>query len=308
MDIEHIMRELESTDLHCPEEALKEACGMPEELTPALLSILRTVLDDPEAVIENENYNGDAFAMLLLACYREKAAYPLVCRIARLLEADEMLGDMITETLPHVLISVFDGDLGPLRAIVEDPEADLYARGSAIVAMVGVFAHGMASREDVINCFRDWYEAGLKDEFGHLMADLALASADMRIKEFLPRIREHYKEGIVDGKYAELYEIEEEISDSIENLEEILKASSKYGLITDPVKEIKWWSAWEEADNEEDYEDWDEDGYEEDDVPVAEGYERDGDGVIKRCEVKVGRNDPCTCGSGKKFKKCCGRV
>ena len=23
--------------------------------------------------------------------------------------------------------------------------------------------------------------------------------------------------------------------------------------------------------------------------------------------VKVGRNDPCPCGSGKKFKKCCGR-
>ena len=23
-------------------------------------------------------------------------------------------------------------------------------------------------------------------------------------------------------------------------------------------------------------------------------------------EVKVGRNDPCICGSGKKYKKCCG--
>ncbi|WP_144213346.1 PBPRA1643 family SWIM/SEC-C metal-binding motif protein [Shewanella donghaensis] len=23
-------------------------------------------------------------------------------------------------------------------------------------------------------------------------------------------------------------------------------------------------------------------------------------------EVKINRNDPCTCGSGKKFKKCCG--
>ena len=22
--------------------------------------------------------------------------------------------------------------------------------------------------------------------------------------------------------------------------------------------------------------------------------------------IKVGRNEPCTCGSGKKFKKCCG--
>lgn len=27
---------------------------------------------------------------------------------------------------------------------------------------------------------------------------------------------------------------------------------------------------------------------------------------IVRAEPKVGRNDPCTCGSGKKYKKCCG--
>jgi SEC-C motif-containing protein len=36
------------------------------------------------------------------------------------------------------------------------------------------------------------------------------------------------------------------------------------------------------------------------------------DGVIesepyRRPEPKVGRNDPCPCGSGKKYKKCCGR-
>jgi preprotein translocase subunit SecA len=28
--------------------------------------------------------------------------------------------------------------------------------------------------------------------------------------------------------------------------------------------------------------------------------------TIKRSQVKVGRNDPCPCGSGKKYKKCCG--
>lgn len=26
----------------------------------------------------------------------------------------------------------------------------------------------------------------------------------------------------------------------------------------------------------------------------------------RRAEPKIGRNDPCRCGSGKKFKKCCG--
>ena len=28
---------------------------------------------------------------------------------------------------------------------------------------------------------------------------------------------------------------------------------------------------------------------------------------VRREEKKVGRNDPCPCGSGKKYKKCCGR-
>jgi uncharacterized protein len=28
----------------------------------------------------------------------------------------------------------------------------------------------------------------------------------------------------------------------------------------------------------------------------------------RRAGAKVGRNDPCPCGSGKKFKKCCGAV
>jgi len=27
-----------------------------------------------------------------------------------------------------------------------------------------------------------------------------------------------------------------------------------------------------------------------------------------RTSTKVGRNDPCPCGSGKKFKKCCGKA
>ncbi len=30
--------------------------------------------------------------------------------------------------------------------------------------------------------------------------------------------------------------------------------------------------------------------------------------TFRREEPRVGRNDPCPCGSGKKFKKCCGRA
>ncbi len=30
--------------------------------------------------------------------------------------------------------------------------------------------------------------------------------------------------------------------------------------------------------------------------------------TVRRVTPKIGRNDPCPCGSGKKFKQCCGRT
>ena len=43
--------------------------------------------------------------------------------------------------------------------------------------------------------------------------------------------------------------------------------------------------------------------------PVAggQGQGRPTQGTVKRATPKVGRNDPCPCGSGKKYKKCCGK-
>ena len=46
-------------------------------------------------------------------------------------------------------------------------------------------------------------------------------------------------------------------------------------------------------------------------VAKVTGESAGNDGTVKKQPVKkgqkVGRNDPCPCGSGKKYKKCCGR-
>ena len=34
---------------------------------------------------------------------------------------------------------------------------------------------------------------------------------------------------------------------------------------------------------------------------------KDDTGEVVRCIQKINRNAPCTCGSGKKFKHCCGK-
>jgi preprotein translocase subunit SecA len=51
-------------------------------------------------------------------------------------------------------------------------------------------------------------------------------------------------------------------------------------------------------------------------IPAGESVSSNGDGSelkldlapVRREVPKVGRNEPCPCGSGKKFKNCCGRV
>ena len=48
----------------------------------------------------------------------------------------------------------------------------------------------------------------------------------------------------------------------------------------------------------------DEAGYYDDD---EEDYDWEPQLPVKRTEPKVGRNDPCPCGSGKKYKKCHGK-
>ena len=36
-------------------------------------------------------------------------------------------------------------------------------------------------------------------------------------------------------------------------------------------------------------------------------YKEQQESTTIRKEKKIGRNDPCPCGSGKKYKKCCGK-
>ena len=43
------------------------------------------------------------------------------------------------------------------------------------------------------------------------------------------------------------------------------------------------------------------------DYIMSRGEETTGTSTVKRDAKKVGRNDPCPCGSGKKYKKCCGQ-
>lgn len=73
--------------------------------------------------------------------------------------------------------------------------------------------------------------------------------------------------------------------------------------------EYDWDDEWDdEADEDfEEYEylDDEDDDFEEEDAGFDRGQYQPPDGTIRNERAPVGRNDPCPCGSGKKYKKCC---
>jgi len=60
-----------------------------------------------------------------------------------------------------------------------------------------------------------------------------------------------------------------------------------------------------EADYLYSLEEWKEVLTEEEQIEIAKEFKRSR--IVKRDAPKVGRNDPCPCGSGKKYKNCCGK-
>lgn len=122
---------------------------------------------------------------------------------------------------------------------------------------------------------------------------------EMMVLEDIHRFKSVLKK--LKRKYPELYEVKKEFFDSALDPVKYKKLLNTYRNKRNFTQEVI-----EELMNRarmEDYfyddEDYEDDDYYYDDFEIQQPFVRE--------EPKVGRNDPCPCGSGKKYKKCCGK-
>src|SRR5882757_7610554 len=134
MIVDDVIRDLATTDGFLPEEAMRWALDHWDQAGPRFISMLERYADGSDRSQEAE----DALIIIvhLLGEKRETRAFPGLCRLIRDADAAELvLGDVITETLEHILISIFDGDAALLKAVIEDASADEFVRETAFEAM-----------------------------------------------------------------------------------------------------------------------------------------------------------------------------
>ncbi|HEX4945184.1 MAG TPA: DUF1186 domain-containing protein [Blastocatellia bacterium] len=296
MTIPEILQKLAHQDNKFPRAALEAAITQQEAITPHLLEILDHAATNPNDVLDRNDFSY-LYALFLLAQFREPRAYPLVIKLASLdaKTADELLGDTITEGLAQILASVCGGDTTLIKELAENPNAEMFVRGAALQSLVILVVQDIIPREEVIAYFAELFDGKFVTDDGYLWATLACDAADLYPEELYDRIKRVYEADLVDETVAGLDWIEQHLEKGKEACLAETKVDPHHQLIESAIKEMEWW-AW----------------YNEPSKPLSQVLNAPHASALGKSGTyiappKVGRNDPCICGSGKKYKKCCGQ-
>lgn len=302
METEPVLKSLARYDGSFPRTALERAIEQKESITPHLLDALRFARQHVEAL--PEGYWLHTWAMFLLAQFRETRAYALVIDLLDLPgeQLEELHGDGLTEDMNRILASVCGGDPGLIERLAEKPEADQYARDAALGALVTLVATGQRSREETLEYFRGLFHTSQAQPDSFFWSALVRRSTDLYPDSVYEEIKDAYDRQLVDPLFIALRNVDQVLARGKDAVLAALGTDRHYTLVEDTVRETEWWACFRQAPS----------------PPATPGIAAETP-VAPRLSSpapvqaerpasvgpKPGRNDPCPCGSGLKYKRCC---
>jgi len=248
---------------------------------------------------------GPMIALALLAEMRCAEALPLCLDLLRLPEerVESVLGDVIADGLSRLLASVGGGSMKALQEVVRDPGLYEFCRVAALEALAGLTLAGEWPREALTGFLQDLFESRTDDDFSEVWFGMVSIAETFRLRELGPAIRTLYAEGRVLPAQNRLESVEDALAMDPSRPDPV--ETQFLGQI-ERVEDEEWWLVGAGGEYPRDEEDSEDDTRREPDGLA----ERSGAGAARpvRSAPKTGRNDPCPCGSGKKYKKCCLRA
>ena len=292
-----ILEEFKSTELApLPRKAMVEASAHSAEMVPLFIDLIE------RAVVGADKLSpGDAdailFAIFLLAEWNEKSAYRPIVKLLHLPseQLDRITGDVLTESYWQIICSVWDGDSEPLRELVLDPEADEYARVAGIRSLIAISLRDEAAKKAVQSIIGEFHTAFAHDDdtakeiLWHHWATMA---ARIGTIDHMALARQTYPEKCPEGEFCDFSDIEQIFAYSCGSAPSPFWWDDEYPTIDSAIGEMETWYCFSDEFLKTEKRRHLEKNFFEGRNP----YEH---------LSKVGRNDPCPCGSGKKFKKCC---
>lgn len=294
-----------------PEAAFRAASVHEPAVVQRLLVEVDEMADWPD-LLETFSYWSSLFSLYVLAWHREARVLQPLRRLLDKTGADlfDLWGDSVGEDAPRLFASWAYSDPGALRPIIElrARKHDVF-RSSALEAYILLYHAGAVTEDFIRPYLRHLADSVLRKQAGSRDGWLWYAwgrcCVDMGLEDLYPEVEQAYEREWVDPMISRWEEWDKLIR---VGRKAVLTRSRRDhgGLIEEPVAELGGWYCFTEAARLEDARR--RRGGEDTVAPETPGNASfHSPNTIVNEAPKPGANKPCPCGSGKKYKKCCGR-
>ncbi len=302
-----VINRLYEKDLFIGQDLIREILALPRK---SLITDLDKVINDALCrceyfynIIDLEGWNEDLMsfpihAVFLLAELRAKESLPKVLDLFRQDKRflDFWFGDHLTETLWEVIYYLGNNRLNDLLQFMKEPGLDTYAKSLVSNTVSQIPFHQPSRKEEVIGWYKEVFKFFISSKadnnvidselVGFLVSDVIEFNAISLRNEIEKLFELGYVSVGVAGNIKEVLK-DLEAPPQFDYKLELLNIFDRYQRIT---------TSWHGYTNEEE---------EHPDDQINDEYEELPGIIPVPNKPKVGRNDPCPCGSGKKYKKCC---
>jgi uncharacterized protein YecA (UPF0149 family) len=227
--------------------------------------------------------------------------------INALVLANEMGNDWIMEDLPTVFGRIGPPAIEPLIEFIQAHRGDSefhWPRIDAADGLVAIAMHHPRERERVLSFLHGLFSESEDMEF---LGFVAIYLLDLNDPSSFPVLEEAFNKGLIDEEFVRREDSQQDREGSNEEAFALYDKDLMEFYAPENIAERQ--AQWEEEQSEE----------ESLAAHRREEREKSITNEFKRLEIamklgerkillpikKVGRNEPCPCGSGKKFKKCC---
>jgi Protein of unknown function (DUF1186)/SEC-C motif len=292
MTTEEILETLRDPGPIVPEEALEEAARRRDEFIPLLIAEIETATRLGSKADVNDFL--PVFALYLLAQFQESRALEPILDYFALhgTTENDYFGEIFFEDGGRILAALGRERPEALENYVRREGLNSEARWAALDALALQALWGQRPDGVVIEFFNDLFDANAFGDNAAMWTYLVCSCMMLDARTFLGRIQALYERNLVDAEIAGDFEDLELEAREDPKLHRRTNAEG-YPPILDTAVAVSWWGIFNDPEDE-----WDDFG---EPVPYVPG-------VPIRNAPKIGRNDPCPCGSGKKYKKCCLRA
>ncbi len=291
---------LYANDLKIPQQKLHKILSLPRE---TLIADLEKVLSDTELryafLSETKEESRSWFALHAIFLLKELKAAESLRKVLAFLENDEefleiWLWDHLTSTVWQAIFELAISQIQLLADFLKKPSVYTFSKCAVSEALCQIALHHPVKKKEVEAAYSDVFKFYASDVLDKNSVDyefigLAIGDCiDCGLKNLLPLISIMHEKDFVDTS----------INGSLKDVKEYFRNPPKNNA---KHKVHNIFGLYEEVLNT-----WA--GYKEDKNSIKQLPDRKIQTPLQPVvSNKIGRNDPCPCGSGLKYKKCCGK-